>query len=130
MWHDSHASFLARNFVSPYLTREPKARVATFAVGKKCWARSMKKWLFKNQPQEVAGFLPLIQPPLETAPQFAMAHALQAGTIQPLLGTVLGTTHIHLTRLVGVKGWVESQVLWCNTHNVRVDVRMDELATL
>jgi hypothetical protein len=59
-----------------------------------------------------------------------MAHALQAGTIQPLLGTVLGTTHIHLTRLVGVKGWVESQVLWCNTHNVRVDVRMDELATL
>jgi hypothetical protein len=36
----------------------------------------MKKWLFKNQPQEVAGFLPLIQPPLETAFQLAMARAL------------------------------------------------------
>jgi hypothetical protein len=35
---------------------------------KKCWVRSMKKWLLKNQPQEVAGSLPLIQPSLETTP--------------------------------------------------------------
>jgi hypothetical protein len=25
-------------------------------VGKKCYARSVKKWLFKNQPHEVVGF--------------------------------------------------------------------------
>jgi hypothetical protein len=25
-------------------------------VGKKCWARSVKKWLLKNKPQEVASF--------------------------------------------------------------------------
>jgi hypothetical protein len=27
-----------------------------FDAGKKCWAESMKKWLLKNQPQEVASF--------------------------------------------------------------------------
>ncbi len=59
-----------------------------------------------------------------------MACALQAGTTQPPLGMAFGTTHIHLTRLVGVKGWAESQVLWCNMHNVWVDAQMDELATL
>jgi hypothetical protein len=75
---------------------------------KKCWAGSVKKWLFKNQPQEVAGFLPLVQPPLETTPQPAMAHALQvkeltvahalqARTAQPSLGIAHGITHIHLT---------------------------------
>ncbi len=37
----------------------------------------MKKWLFKNQPKEVASFLHPVQPPLETAPQLAMARALQ-----------------------------------------------------
>ncbi len=55
---------------------------------------------------------------------------LQAGTVQPPLGTILGTTHIHLTHPVGVKGKAESQVLWCNAHNVRVGVRMAELAAL
>jgi hypothetical protein len=45
-------------------------------MGKKWWAGSMKKWLLKNQPQEVVVFLPLIQPPLETTPQLAMARAL------------------------------------------------------
>ncbi len=35
---------------------------------KKCWAASVKKWLLKNQPQEVANFLPPIQPTLEIAP--------------------------------------------------------------
>jgi hypothetical protein len=28
------------------------------AARKKCWAGYVKKWLFKNQPKEVAGFLP------------------------------------------------------------------------
>jgi hypothetical protein len=45
------------------------------AVGKKCWAEFVKKWLLKNQPHEVVGFLPLIQPPLETAFSLAMTHA-------------------------------------------------------
>jgi hypothetical protein len=36
-------------------------------AGKKCWAKSMKKWLLKNQPQEVAGFLLPIQSSLEMA---------------------------------------------------------------
>jgi hypothetical protein len=31
-----------------------EAQLIMLAVGKKCWAISVKKWLFKNQPQEVA----------------------------------------------------------------------------
>jgi hypothetical protein len=45
-----------------------EAQLAMRATGKKCWAGSMKKWLLKNQPQEVAGSLPSIQPLLEMAP--------------------------------------------------------------
>jgi hypothetical protein len=30
MWHDSWASLLARNFATPCIGREPKARVATW----------------------------------------------------------------------------------------------------
>jgi hypothetical protein len=37
------------------------------ATRKKCWVGSMKKWLLKNQPQEVAGFLLPIQSLLEMA---------------------------------------------------------------
>jgi hypothetical protein len=33
-----------------------EAQLAMLAVGKKCWARSVKKWLLKKQSQEVAGF--------------------------------------------------------------------------
>jgi hypothetical protein len=58
------------------------------------------------------------------------ARASQAGTVQPPLGTALGTTHIHSTCLIGVKGWAESQILWCNAHNVQVGIRMAELAAL
>jgi hypothetical protein len=46
------------------------------------------------------------------------------------LGTVFGTTHIHPTRLAGVRNWVESQVPWCNAHNVRVRAQMAKLAML
>jgi hypothetical protein len=46
------------------------------------------------------------------------------------VGNGLGTTHIHLTRLVGVRGWAKSQVPWCNTHNLRVGVQMAKLAML
>jgi hypothetical protein len=119
------------------------------AVGKKCWARFVKKWLFKNQPQEVVGLLPLVQPLLEMVLQptvaralqveeltttcalrveeLATARALQVGIVQPPLGTVCGTMHIHSTCRAGVRGWAESQVLWCNAHNVRVGARMAEL---
>jgi len=45
-------------------------------AGNKCWARSMKKWLFKNQPQEVA-IMPLVQPPLKMAPYPTTTHVLQ-----------------------------------------------------
>jgi len=68
----------------------------------------------------VASFLPLVQPPLETALQLIATHALQSGTVQLLLGTVPKTTHVHPIHLAGVRGWAESQVPWCNTHNVRV----------
>ncbi len=100
------------------------------AAGKKCWARSMKKWLLQNQPQEVASFLPLVQLSLETTPQLATTRALQVKTVQPSLGTALGTTHIHPTPLAGVKGWAKSCVFWQNAHNIRVGVWMAKLATL
>jgi hypothetical protein len=47
-----------------------------FDAGKKCWVGSMKKWLLNNQPQEVADFLPLVQPPLETTPPLATIRTL------------------------------------------------------
>jgi hypothetical protein len=53
-----------------------EAQLAMLVVGKKCWAGSVKKWLLKNQSQKVAGFLPLVQPLLETAPQFVVTRAL------------------------------------------------------
>ncbi len=76
-----------------------EAQLVMFATGKKCWVRSVKKWLLKNQPQEVASFLTPVQPPFKTSLQLAMNHGLQARTVQPLLRTVPGTTHIHLTHL-------------------------------
>jgi hypothetical protein len=45
-----------------------EAQLTMLAVGKKCWARSVKKWLLKNQPEEVVGFLPPVQPLLEMVP--------------------------------------------------------------
>jgi hypothetical protein len=35
-----------------------EAQLTMLVVGKKCWAGSVRKWLFNNQPQEVACFLP------------------------------------------------------------------------
>jgi hypothetical protein len=45
-----------------------EAQFTMLVARKKCWAGSVKKWLLKNQPQKVAGFLPPIQLPLETTP--------------------------------------------------------------
>ncbi len=33
-----------------------EAQLAMLVTGKTCWARFVKKWLFKNQPHEVACF--------------------------------------------------------------------------
>ncbi len=44
-----------------------EAQLIMLVAGKKCWAGFVKKWLFKNQPEEVAGSLLLIQSLLETA---------------------------------------------------------------
>jgi hypothetical protein len=43
-----------------------EAQFDMLVARKKCWAGSVKKWLFQNQPQEVVGFLLLVQSPLET----------------------------------------------------------------
>jgi hypothetical protein len=59
----------------------------------------VKKWLFQNRPQEMAGFLPPAQSPLEITFQLATTHAFQAGTTELPLGTVPGSTHIHPTCL-------------------------------
>jgi hypothetical protein len=45
-----------------------EAQLTMLVAGKKCWVGSVEKWLLKNQPQEVAGSLPMIQPSLETTP--------------------------------------------------------------
>ncbi len=78
----------------------------------------------------MASFLLPVQPSLETAPKLTTTHVFQVKIVQPLLGTTPGTTHIHLTHLKGVRGWVESQVFWCNSHNIRVGVQMVKLATV
>jgi hypothetical protein len=45
-----------------------EAQLAVLVIRKKCWAGSVKKWLLKNQPKEVVGFLPLVQLSLKTVP--------------------------------------------------------------
>jgi hypothetical protein len=74
------------------------------AARKKCWAGSVKNWLLKNQPYEVATSLLLVQPLLEIAPQLTTTRAFQAKTDQLALETAPGTMHIHPTCLVGVRG--------------------------
>jgi hypothetical protein len=101
-----------------------------FIARKKCWAGFVRKWLLKNQPQEVAGFLPSVQSSLETMPQAAMAHAWQVGPVQPQLGMAFRTRHIHPTHLAGVRGWAESQVVSYHMHNIQVGARMGKLAVL
>jgi hypothetical protein len=56
-----------------------EAQLAMLVAGKKCWAGSVKKWLFQNQPQEVVSFLPPVQPLLETSLQLATTHAAPCG---------------------------------------------------
>ncbi len=108
-----------------------EAQFTMLAAKKKCWAKSMKKWLFKTEPQEeVVGFLPPVQPSLETTHQLATTRALQARTAQSPLRTTLRTMHIHLTHLTRVRSWVESQVFWCNTHNVQMGVQMAKMVVL
>jgi hypothetical protein len=53
-----------------------EGQLAMHVAGKKCRVGFMKKWLLKNQPEEVVGFLPSIQPSLEMVLQPATACAL------------------------------------------------------
>jgi len=55
-----------------------EAQLAMLVGGKKCWAKSVKKWLFKHQPEEVVGSLPPVQLSLKTTLQLAATYALQA----------------------------------------------------
>ncbi len=45
-----------------------ETQLIMLVAGKKCWVGSMKKWLLKNQPEEVAGSLLPIQSSLKMAP--------------------------------------------------------------
>ncbi len=45
-----------------------EAQLIMLVARKKCWARSVKQWLLKNQPEEVTGSLLPIQSSLEMAP--------------------------------------------------------------
>ncbi len=67
---------------------------------------------------------------LETMLQYVATRAFHANIAQLPLETTFGTTRIHPTHLVGVRGRAENQMLWCNTHNVQMGVRMGKLATL
>ncbi len=78
----------------------------------------------------MAGSLPLTQPSLEMANELATTHVLQVRTVQLSLEMDPKTMHIHLTHLVGVRGGAESQVFWCNAHNVQVGIRMAKLVVL
>jgi hypothetical protein len=129
-----------------------EAQLAMLAAGKKCWLDPWKNGYSRIRPEEVAGFLPPVQPPLETTPQpivaralqveelarahalqveeLVTAHVLQVGTIQPPLGTAPRTMHIHPTCPTRVRGSGKNQVLWCNVHYIQVGVRKAKLAAL
>ncbi len=73
-----------RSMITKYhiLGKAWEAQLAMLIAGKKCWVGSVKKWLLKHQPEEVAGSLPMVQLSLETTLQLATTRALHA----PLLG--------------------------------------------
>jgi hypothetical protein len=96
-----------------------EAQLAMLTAGKKCWVGSVKKWLLKNQPQEVVSFLPLVR----------LAHASQVGITQPPLETILGQ-RTYIRPVQQGWGWAKSQVLWCNTHNVWLGAQMVKLVAL
>jgi hypothetical protein len=61
----NRVSTITKDFI---LGKAWEAQLTMFIAGKKCWARSMKKLLFKNQHQEVVGSLLPIQLSLKTTP--------------------------------------------------------------
>jgi hypothetical protein len=50
----NHVSMVTKNHI---LGKAWEAQFIMLVTGKKCWAGFVKKWLFQNQPQKVAGFL-------------------------------------------------------------------------
>ncbi len=75
----NHVSMVTKNRI---LGKTWEAQLTMLVTGMKCWAKSVKKWILKNQPQEVASFLPPVQLSLEMAPQFATIRGLQTKTAQ------------------------------------------------
>jgi hypothetical protein len=107
-----------------------EAQLAMLVAGKKCWDGSVKKWLLHKSALGGGRFSASGSTTARMMPQLAATCAFQARTAQPPLRTVPRTMHIHPTRLAGVRGWAKSKVLWCNVHNVRVEVQMAKLVTL
>ncbi len=62
--------------------------------------------------------------------ELATARALEVGTVQQSLGTAFGIMCIHPTYLAGVRGWVESGVLWCNVYNIQVGAWIAKMVAL
>jgi hypothetical protein len=56
----NHVNTFAKDHI---LRKAWEAQFIMLVVRKKCWVRFVKKWLLKNQLQEVVGFLPSIQSP-------------------------------------------------------------------
>jgi hypothetical protein len=75
----NHVSTVTKNYI---LGKAWEAQLSMLVARKKCRTGSVKKWLLRNQPLEVASFLPLVQPSLETTPQPPTTHALHMGTTQ------------------------------------------------
>jgi hypothetical protein len=89
-----------------------EAQFIMLVAGKKCWARSMKKWLFKNQPLEVVGSLLSIQSSLEmTLPGFPhtmlnvkrVKHNMRLAFIEKFFTNLEIGTSVH-TRYLRFKG--------------------------
>jgi hypothetical protein len=65
LFYYNRVSMITKNRI---LGKAWETQLIMLAAGKKCWAGFVKKWLLKNQPEEVACFLLPIQSSLEMAP--------------------------------------------------------------
>ncbi len=106
-----------------------EAQLIMLIAGKKCWAKSVKKWLLKNQPQEVAGSLFLIQLSLEMAlPSFShtmlnvkrVKHNMQLAFIEKLFTNREIVTSLQ-TKYLRFKGMsYESESYLCDINCVQL----------
>jgi hypothetical protein len=104
-----------------------EAQFTMLVMRKKCWARSMEKWLLKNQPQEVVVFLPSVQPSLETSPQLATTHVLRVeefATAHVLRVEEFATAHV-----LRVEEFATTHVLRVEEFATAHVLRVEEFAT-